>query len=65
MARWYQFRAQAGGAEIVIYDEIGAFGSAAKAFLDELKALGRRRADRPDQQPGRLGLRRGRDVQRA
>jgi ATP-dependent Clp endopeptidase proteolytic subunit ClpP len=28
------------GAEIVIYDEIGAFGVPAKAFLDELKALG-------------------------
>jgi ATP-dependent protease ClpP protease subunit len=38
--RWYDFRAQAGGAEIVIYDEIGAFGVPAKAFLDELKALG-------------------------
>jgi ATP-dependent Clp protease, protease subunit len=40
MAQWYQFRAQAKGAEIVIYDEIGAFGILAKAFLDELKALG-------------------------
>ena len=38
--RWYDFRAQAKGAEIVIYDEIGAFGIPAKAFLDELKALG-------------------------
>ena len=39
--RWYQFRAQARGApEIVIYDEIGAFGVPAKVFLDELKALG-------------------------
>ena len=38
--RWYEFRAQAEGAEIVIYDEIGAFGIPAKAFLDELKALG-------------------------
>jgi ATP-dependent Clp protease, protease subunit len=38
--RWYDFRAQAKGAEIVIYDEIGAFGIRAKAFLDELKALG-------------------------
>jgi ATP-dependent Clp protease, protease subunit len=38
--RWFDFRAQAGGAEIVIYDEIGAFGIPAKAFLDELKALG-------------------------
>jgi ATP-dependent Clp protease protease subunit len=37
---WYAFRAQAGGAEVVIYDEIGAFGIPAKAFLDELKALG-------------------------
>jgi ATP-dependent protease ClpP protease subunit len=38
--RWYDFRAQARAAEIVIYDEIGAFGIPAKAFLDELKALG-------------------------
>jgi ATP-dependent Clp endopeptidase proteolytic subunit ClpP len=38
--RWYEFRAQARGAEILIYDEIGAFGVPAKAFLDELKALG-------------------------
>ena len=40
MKRWFDFRAQAGGAEIVIYDEIGAFGIPAKAFLDEVKALG-------------------------
>ena len=32
--------AQAKDAEIIIYDEIGAFGIPAKAFLDELKALG-------------------------
>jgi ATP-dependent Clp endopeptidase proteolytic subunit ClpP len=38
--RWFDFRAQDRGAEIVIYDEIGAFGIPAKAFLDELKALG-------------------------
>jgi ATP-dependent Clp protease, protease subunit len=38
--RWFDFRAQEKGAEIVIYDEIGAFGVPAKAFLDELKALG-------------------------
>jgi len=38
--RWYEFRAQASGAEIVIYDEVGAFGIPAKAFIDELKALG-------------------------
>jgi len=37
---WYDFRAQAKGGEIVLYDEIGAFGIPAKAFLDELKALG-------------------------
>ena len=40
MKGWYDFRAQAKGAEIIIYDEIGAFGIPAKAFLDELKALG-------------------------
>jgi len=40
MKSWYEFRAQARGAEIVIYDEIGAFGIPAKAFLDELKELG-------------------------
>jgi len=40
LKRWFDFRAQAKGAEIVIYDEIGAFGIPAKAFLDELKALG-------------------------
>jgi ATP-dependent Clp protease, protease subunit len=40
LKRWYEFRAQMKGAEIVIYDEIGAFGIPAKVFLDELKALG-------------------------
>ena len=41
MRRWYEFRARAkDAAEIVIYDEIGAFGIPAKAFLDELKVLG-------------------------
>jgi ATP-dependent Clp protease protease subunit len=40
MRPWFEFRAQARGAEIVIYDEIGAFGIPAKAFLDSLKALG-------------------------
>jgi ATP-dependent Clp endopeptidase proteolytic subunit ClpP len=40
MKGWYEFRARMPGAEIVIYDEIGAFGVPAKAFLDELKALG-------------------------
>jgi ATP-dependent Clp endopeptidase proteolytic subunit ClpP len=38
---WYEFRGHATDtAEIAIYDEIGAFGIPAKAFLDELKALG-------------------------
>jgi ATP-dependent Clp protease protease subunit len=40
LKRWYEFRAQMKGAEIVIYDEIGAFGTPAKTFLGELKALG-------------------------
>jgi ATP-dependent Clp protease protease subunit len=41
MRRWYEFRARVrDAAEVVIYDEIGAFGIPAKAFLDELKALG-------------------------
>jgi ATP-dependent protease ClpP protease subunit len=40
LKRWYEFRAQARGGDIVIYDEIGAFGIPAKTFLDELKALG-------------------------
>jgi ATP-dependent protease ClpP protease subunit len=39
MKCWFEFRALAQGAEIAIYDEIGAFGIPAKAFLDELKAL--------------------------
>jgi ATP-dependent Clp endopeptidase proteolytic subunit ClpP len=39
MKRWFEFRALAQGAEILIYDEIGAFGIPAKAFLDELQAL--------------------------
>jgi hypothetical protein len=37
LKRWYEFRAQARGAEIVIYDEIGAFGIPAKTFLAELR----------------------------
>jgi hypothetical protein len=39
LKRWFDFRAMAKDAEILIYDEIGAFGIPAKAFLDELKAL--------------------------
>jgi ATP-dependent Clp protease protease subunit len=40
LKRWYEIRAQRKGTEVVIYDEIGAFGIPAKSFLDELKALG-------------------------
>jgi ATP-dependent Clp endopeptidase proteolytic subunit ClpP len=40
LKRWFDVRAQAHVPEIVIYDEIGAFGVPAKPFLDELKALG-------------------------
>ena len=39
LKRWYDF-APGERRRIVIYDEIGAFGIPAKAFLDELKALG-------------------------
>ena len=39
MNSWYTIRAQAAGAEVVIYDEIGAYGVSAKGFLAELGAL--------------------------
>ena len=39
MNNWYTIRAQALGAEVVIYDEIGAYGVSAKGFLAELGAL--------------------------
>jgi ATP-dependent Clp protease, protease subunit len=39
MRSWYAIRARAGGAEIAIYDEIGAYGVSAKGFLGELGAL--------------------------
>jgi ATP-dependent protease ClpP protease subunit len=39
MKSWYTMRARAGGAEISIYDEIGAYGVSAKGFLAELGAL--------------------------
>ena len=39
MNSWYTIRAQALGAEVVIYDEIGAYGVSAKGFLAELGAL--------------------------
>ncbi|MBO6522121.1 head maturation protease, ClpP-related [Thalassospira sp.] len=40
MNSWFTARAQAGVAELSIYDEIGAYGVPAKAFIGELKALG-------------------------
>ena len=39
MNSWYTIRAQATGAEVLIYDEIGAYGISAKGFLAELSAL--------------------------
>jgi Protease subunit of ATP-dependent Clp proteases len=39
MKTWYAIRAVASGAEVSIYDEIGAFGVSAKGFLAELAAL--------------------------
>jgi ATP-dependent protease ClpP protease subunit len=39
MNTWYTIRARALGAEVLIYDEIGAYGVSAKGFLAELGAL--------------------------
>jgi ATP-dependent protease ClpP protease subunit len=39
MNNWYTIRARGTGAEILIYDEIGAYGVSAKGFLAELGAL--------------------------
>jgi ATP-dependent Clp protease, protease subunit len=39
MRSWYAIRAREAGAEVSIYDEIGAYGVSAKSFLDELSAL--------------------------
>ncbi|WP_373504672.1 head maturation protease, ClpP-related [Aestuariivirga sp.] len=39
MNSWYTIRARATGAEVAIYDEIGAHGVSAKGFLAELGAL--------------------------
>jgi ATP-dependent Clp protease, protease subunit len=39
MDSWYSIRAESTGAEVVIYDEIGAYGVSAKGFLAELGAL--------------------------
>jgi len=39
MQSWYTIRAQDEGAELLIYDEIGAYGVSAKSFLAELGEL--------------------------
>lgn len=39
MKSWYTIRARASGTEVLIYDEIGAYGITAKGFLAELGAL--------------------------
>jgi hypothetical protein len=39
MRSWYAIRARDTGAEVSIYDEIGACGVSAKGFLAELGAL--------------------------
>ncbi|WP_371061410.1 head maturation protease, ClpP-related [Rhodosalinus sp. 5P4] len=39
MASWYAIRARGTGAEVAIYDEIGAYGVSAKGFLAELGTL--------------------------
>ncbi|WP_371056875.1 head maturation protease, ClpP-related [Rhodosalinus sp. K401] len=39
MKSWYTIRARDSGAEVLIYDEIGAYGVSAKGFLAELGAL--------------------------
>lgn len=39
MKSWYTIRAESHGAEVLIYDEIGAYGVSAKGFLAELGAL--------------------------
>jgi ATP-dependent protease ClpP protease subunit len=49
MNSWYTIRARASGVEVLIYDEIGAYGVSAKGFLAELGAL-------PDDAPINLRL---------
>ncbi len=39
MKSWYTIRARSSGTEVLIYDEIGAYGVTAKGFLAELGAL--------------------------
>jgi ATP-dependent Clp protease, protease subunit len=39
MKSWYEIRARTSGTEVLIYDEIGAYGVSAKGFLADLSAL--------------------------
>ena len=39
MNSWYSIRARDTGAELSIYDEIGAYGVSAKAFIADIGAL--------------------------
>lgn len=39
MKSWYTIRARTSGTEVLIYDEVGAYGVTAKGFLAELGAL--------------------------
>ena len=39
MKSWYEIRARSSGTEVLIYDEIGAYGVSAKGFLADLSAL--------------------------
>jgi ATP-dependent Clp endopeptidase proteolytic subunit ClpP len=49
---WYRIKAQAGAAEVAIYDEVGYFGVTAADFLAELKALDVKQIDVKLNTPG-------------
>src|SRR6266536_2578100 len=49
---WYRIKAQAGTAEIAIYEEIGMWGITAGDFLAELKALDVKQIDVRINSPG-------------
>ena len=40
MSSWYEIKAMQNSAEIIIYDEIGAWGVSAKSFMNELRSVG-------------------------
>src|SRR4030065_1186148 len=39
MRSWYEIKAKQGAADVYIYDEIGAWGITASAFVNELRGL--------------------------